>query len=164
MAIEELFTLDLPPASPVAQPIEGEGKAKRPRMTAAEKLQRKKDREEAAQRPPAAATASAPAPDMKLDLTEAAKTVGTLLVLMSKTKKPLEKEEINSLARTAEQSMTQILGDITPETSKWLVHGNTLATWLGTLAPRFVPNLFEKKPAGAEPLQKPQVETEVKPQ
>lgn len=138
MSIEDMFTLNLPPVeNPV--PLSGQPqKPGRPRLSAAERLQRKKDREESSAKP---VVQNEPP---KLDLRDATKSIGGLIVAMSKTKRKLNPDEINAMSATAEKSLALALNVENEETSKWIVHGQTLLVWAGTMLPRFFPGLFEE--------------------
>jgi len=147
--IENMFTLDLPEkktSSPLLDfPSTESSTTKKGRkvLTAAERLLRKKDREEAALKE--FAPKAHPPMAEKLDLKEATKSIGGILIAMSKTKQELSEGEIKALSSTAELSLAQVIQVQDEETNKWIVHSQTAIVWIGTLLPRFMPQLFVKR-------------------
>lgn len=144
--LENMFSLDLPEkkVSPSLDSLTTEqtGRTGRKKLTASERLQRKKDREEAgtkAQQP------EVKKEELKLDLESATKAIGGILVAMSRTKTDLTQGEIKAMSATAEQSLAQVIQVENAETNKWIIHSQTAIVWIGTLLPRFLPNLFQKQ-------------------
>lgn len=150
-SLDSLFS-DIPKPVDNSEPLKAtDEKRGRPKLSAEERLARKRSREEQKQN-----AAQPKAEELKLDLTEATKSVGGLLVAMSKTKKPLDENEIKGMSATAELSLAKVLQVENENTSKWIVHTQTAIVWVGTLLPRFFPDLFGRNHTESQTERKPE--------